>query len=275
MFEASEWWNPISWLSPPNTGGGGGASSPGVTPDPTFGDPGTKPDGSITPGPGFNWTDLIVPGIEAGIDIWSAKKIAEGQKDANEKNLQSARELIAWQENLSNTAHQREVRDLEKAGLNPVLSANHGASTPSGVMATVSNAAPDYRGIFGKTVSSALELRQKRKDVESIDQSIRESRSRENINKETERKTAAEADIADTAAKFTKLVGQGIAPTAKAVKGVFDWSTDVLKGMGEKYIEFNEKNGPYIENKSDNKAKSEKTGKWRDLGVKNLGGGKK
>lgn len=43
-----------------------------------------------------------------------------------------------WQEQMSNTAHQREVKDLQKAGLNPVLSATNGAgaSTPSGSTAS-------------------------------------------------------------------------------------------------------------------------------------------
>lgn len=82
----------------------------------------------------------------ADIASASAKNTAQSQDFAREQmafQQASNREAMAhssaeaqknrdWQTQMSNTAHQREVKDLIAAGLNPVLSANAGASTPSG-----------------------------------------------------------------------------------------------------------------------------------------------
>lgn len=73
-------------------------------------------------------------------------QLASEQRDWQERqnalamqfNAQEAAKSRSWQEYMSNTAHQREIRDLKAAGLNPVLSAmgGNGAAVTSGATAS-------------------------------------------------------------------------------------------------------------------------------------------
>lgn len=107
-------------------------------------------------------------GAIVGGGIGSALLASEGQEQANAANIQSAREQMAFQERMSNTAHQREVTDLKAAGLNPVLSANAGAGTPTGALAISGNEAPD----FSKVIGTALQARQMQQDFREIESRI-------------------------------------------------------------------------------------------------------
>ena len=95
---------------------------------------------------------------------WSAEQSANAMRF----NAAEAQKNRDWQEMMSNTAHQREIKDLMAAGLNPVLSAMNGngaavtsGATASGVVGSGSKADADTStsGAIANLLGSILAAR--------------------------------------------------------------------------------------------------------------------
>lgn len=158
----------MSWLSDLGIGGEGGAqfatSASGIA-------------GSLFGGP-------------IGGALGSAAGSILGGLFQQDSSAKAADKQMDFQRDMSNTAHQREVKDLIAAGLNPMLSAARGgpgASSPGGAMA---QPAPN----IGEAAASSFT-------------SYRAMEAQADLARE---KTRQEKQWADVYEKFFPLVGKGI-----------------------------------------------------------------
>lgn len=104
-------------------------------------------------------TALIPAAVSAVGSFLGGRAIDKGQTKANLRNIQLARDQMAFQERMSSTAYQRSAKDLSAAGLNRILALGSPASTPSGALATMQSESAGKGEALKHGTASALQAR--------------------------------------------------------------------------------------------------------------------
>lgn len=140
------------------------------------------------------------------------------QYATNQNNIQAQLKTNAWSQQLADSAHQREVLDLYKAGLNPILSASGaGSSVPS--LGTATQLSPGQGLADGISSASNLLSSQYKAQVDSIKANTEQTNTVNSALK-------ADREVADIERQTDKMLADARFEAARRLTGHEDHYKD-------------------------------------------------
>ena len=136
----------------------------------------------------------------AGASIIGSGLSAIGGIFSNKSAKKAAREQMAFQERMANTAYQRSMADMKAAGLNPLLAYQKGgASTPSGAQPNIRN--PLESATQG--ASNYVQAKIADASIKNTEANTALTLEKANTERLIQRKTVADTALSDATRIFT------------------------------------------------------------------------
>lgn len=180
---------------------------------------------------------------------------AEASRDWSHKENQlamahsssEAQKNREWQEKMSNTAHQREIKDLVAAGLNPVLSSNGGASTPVGASgqgyanggssASADSSAASVAGLFSSMINNAAQLQMNDKNLAFQRENLEASKAIAQLQANTQLATSQNSLLGTQLSAQAQMASAGT--SAEAQRYAADKNAEIQKYMNDQNASVN------------------------------------
>lgn len=149
---------------------------------------------------------------------------AMAAEEQNSANIAAADKQMRFQERMSNSAYQRGMDDMKKAGLNPMLAFSQGgASTPTGAIPTINSETKSKLGEFA--IASATGLKNTATNQQQANTQQMSAESSIKLNSAQAAKTAADTQstMLDNIKKKREL------PIRKDVTDTLDKGSNFVK----------------------------------------------